>query len=86
MIYLLQMQLSRGVIVKRCFENKQQIYRRTLFVSQVALLLKIFSLVTFTVLRISFVNIKVYFDWKKPSHVTFSPCLFFFFLYFILLL
>ena len=79
MIYLLQMQLSRGVIVKRCFENKQQIYRRTLFVSQVALLLKVFSLVTFTVLRISFVNIKVYFDWQKPSHVTFSPCLFFFF-------
>ena len=49
--------------------------------SQVALLLKVFSLVTFTVLRISFVNIKVYFDWQKPSHVTFSPCLFFFFFF-----
>ena len=50
--------------------------------SQVALLLKIFSLVTFTVLRISFVNIKVYFDWQKPSHVTFSPWLFFFFVFY----
>ena len=47
--------------------------------SQVALLLKIFSLVTFTVLHISFVNIKGYFDLQKPSHVTFSPRFFFFY-------
>ena len=34
--------------------------------SQVALLLKTFSQVTFTVMHISFVNIKGYFDWQKP--------------------
>ena len=50
--------------------------------SQVALLLKIFSQVTFTILHISFVNIKGYFHWQKPSHATFSPhffCLLFFY-------
>ena len=53
--------------------------------SHVASLLKIFlqhcdweitSYVTFTVLNISLVDIKGYFDWQKPSHVTFSQSFF----------
>ena len=58
--------------------------------SQVALLLKIFlqhydweitSQVTFTLLNISFDAIKGYFDWLKPSHMTFSQRFFFAFCY-----
>ena len=58
--------------------------------SQVALLLKIFlqhydweitSQVTFTLLNISFDAIKGYFDWLKPSHMTFSQRFFFAFYY-----
>ena len=53
-----------------------------MFVITYGFLLKIFSEVTFTVLHISFVNIKGYFDWQKPSHVTFVLrffCLLFFY-------
>ena len=45
----------------------------SLFVITSGFVIKIFSQVTFTVLHISFVNTKGYFDWQKPSHVTFSP-------------
>ena len=43
------------------------------FVITSSLLLKLFSQFTFTILLICFVNVKGYFDWQKPSHVTFSP-------------
>ena len=55
------------------------------FVITSGFIIKVFSQVTFTVLHISFVNIKGYFDWQKPSHVTFSPrffCLLFFYVMF----
>ena len=41
--------------------------------------IKIFSLVTFTVLHISLASIKGYFDWQRLSHVTFSPRYFVFY-------
>ena len=52
------------------------------FVITSGFIIKVFSQVTFTVLHISFVNIKGYFNWQKPSHVTFSPRVFFCFLFF----